>query len=51
MSAGAALGGVLKILPTLPAGAVVFVVFPDRGEKYLSTPLFPYTDPPPPAAA
>jgi cysteine synthase len=49
MSAGAALGGVLKILPTLPPGAVVFVVFPDRGEKYLSTPLFPYADPAPPA--
>jgi cysteine synthase len=50
MSAGAALGGVLKILPDLPAGAVVFVVFPDRGEKYLSTPLYPYTDPPLPTA-
>jgi cysteine synthase len=51
MSAGAALGGVLKILPDLPAGAVVFVIFPDRGEKYLSTPLFPYVDPPLPGAA
>jgi cysteine synthase len=50
MSCGAALGGVLRILPTLPPGAVVFVIFPDRGEKYLSTPLFPYTDPPPPGA-
>jgi cysteine synthase len=51
MSAGAALGGVLKILPDLPAGSVVFVIFPDRGEKYLSTPLFPYVDPPLPGAA
>jgi cysteine synthase B len=45
MSAGAALGGVLRILPKLPRNAVVFVIFPDRGEKYLSTPLFPYRDP------
>jgi cysteine synthase len=50
MSSGAALGGVLKILPNLPPNAVVFVVFPDRGEKYLSTPLFPYTEPPLPGA-
>jgi cysteine synthase len=46
MSSGAALGGVLKILTELPAGAVVFVIFPDRGEKYLSTPLFPYVERP-----
>jgi cysteine synthase len=45
MSSGAALGGVLKILPDLPPNSVVFVVFPDRGEKYLSTALFPYTEP------
>ncbi|OHT00539.1 cysteine synthase family protein [Tritrichomonas foetus] len=40
MSSGAAMLAVLKVLPTLPAGSVVFVIFPDRGEKYLSTKLF-----------
>jgi cysteine synthase len=45
MSSGAALGGVLKILPEVPSGSVIFVLFPDRGEKYLSTALFPYTEP------
>jgi cysteine synthase B len=44
MSAGCALGGVLKILPEVPAGSVIFVIFPDRGEKYLTTPLFPYDE-------
>jgi cysteine synthase len=49
MSAGAALAGVLRVLPDVPAGSIVYVVFPDRGEKYLSTPLFPYQDPPAPS--
>jgi cysteine synthase len=51
MSSGAALAGVVRVLPDLPPGAVVFVIFPDRGEKYLSTPLFPYREPPPASAA
>jgi cysteine synthase B len=46
MSCGAALAGVLKILPNVPSGSVIFVIFPDRGDKYLSTKLYPYTDPP-----
>jgi hypothetical protein len=29
-------------------GAALGGVFPDRGEKCLSTPFFPYTDPPRP---
>jgi cysteine synthase len=45
MSSGAAMAGVLKILPDLPTGAIVFVIFPDRGDKYLSTPLFPDIEP------
>jgi cysteine synthase len=45
MSAGCALGGVLQILPDVPPGSVIFVIFPDRGEKYLTTPLFPYAEP------
>jgi cysteine synthase len=45
MSSGAALAGLLRVLPDLPSGALVYVIFPDRGEKYLSTPLFPYRDP------
>jgi cysteine synthase len=53
MSCGAALGAVLRILPTVPPNSVIFVIFPDRGEKYLSTKLYPYTDPAPavPSAA
>ncbi len=39
MSSGAALYGALKIAEELTWGTIV-VVFPDRGEKYLSTPLF-----------
>jgi cysteine synthase B len=50
MSCGAALGGVLRILPDVPPNSVIFVIFPDRGEKYLSTRLYPYTDPPAPQA-
>lgn len=40
MSSGAAMKAVLDILPTLPKDSVVVVIFPDRGEKYLSTKLF-----------
>jgi cysteinyl-tRNA synthetase len=39
MSSGAALGGALKIAATLESGLIV-VIFPDSGERYLSTPLF-----------
>lgn len=39
MSSGAAMLAALKIIPNLDGGCVV-VVFPDRGEKYLSTQLF-----------
>ncbi len=39
MSSGAALAGARKIAGELPGGKIV-VVFPDRGEKYLSTALF-----------
>jgi cysteine synthase B len=46
MSCGAALAGVLRILPNVAPGSVIYVIFPDRGDKYLSTKLFPYTDPP-----
>ena len=41
MSSGAAMLACLKILPKLKEGVVV-VMFPDRGEKYLSTKLFEY---------
>jgi cysteine synthase len=51
MSSGAAMAGVLEVLPNVPSGSVIFTIFPDRGEKYLSTALFPYTDPPLPGAA
>jgi cysteine synthase B len=39
MSSGAALFGALKIAKKLKQGKIV-VIFPDRGEKYLSTELF-----------
>ncbi|OHT04901.1 cysteine synthase family protein [Tritrichomonas foetus] len=39
MSSGAAMKAVLNVVPTLNEGCVV-VIFPDRGEKYLSTKLF-----------
>ncbi|MGM0424730.1 MAG: cysteine synthase, partial [Thermodesulfobacteriota bacterium] len=39
MSSGAALGGALQLARELEQGYVV-VIFPDSGERYLSTPLF-----------
>ncbi len=39
MSSGAALAGALKVAAELQDGLVV-VIFPDGGERYLSTPLF-----------
>ena len=39
MSSGAAMLAALKVIETLDSGFVV-VIFPDRGEKYLSTNLF-----------
>ncbi len=40
MSSGAALAGALKIAPELPDGSTIVIIFPDGGERYLSTPLF-----------
>lgn len=40
MSSGAAMLGVLKLIETLDKPARIVTVFPDRGEKYLSTNLF-----------
>lgn len=39
MSSGAALAGALRLAEGLESGVVV-VIFPDSGERYLSTPLF-----------
>jgi cysteinyl-tRNA synthetase len=39
MSSGAAMGGALKLAETMDSGVIV-VIFPDGGERYLSTPLF-----------
>jgi cysteine synthase B len=39
MSSGAALVGALRVAQDLGSGTVV-TVFPDRGERYLSTVLF-----------
>jgi cysteinyl-tRNA synthetase len=39
MSSGAALAGALQVAKSLDAGTIV-TIFPDSGERYLSTPLF-----------
>ncbi len=39
MSSGAALAGVLKVAESLDSGTIV-TIFPDRGDRYLSTTLF-----------
>lgn len=39
MSSGAALAGVLKVAESMETGAIA-TVFPDRGDRYLSTTLF-----------
>jgi cysteine synthase B len=40
MSSGAALWAALQVAKDLPAGSTVVTVFPDRGDRYLSTNLF-----------
>jgi cysteine synthase B len=40
MSSGAALWGALQIAKDLPRGSTVAVIFPDRGDRYLSTEVF-----------
>jgi len=39
MSSGAAMAGALEVAQTMRSGAIV-VIFPDRGDRYLSTALF-----------
>ena len=39
ISCGSAMAGAIRVADRLDAGTVV-VIFPDRGEKYLSTPLY-----------
>jgi len=39
MSSGAAMLAALNVIESLDSGFIV-VIFPDRGEKYLSTNLF-----------
>ena len=40
MSSGASVAGALRIAKTLDAGIIV-AILPDRGDRYLSTDLFP----------
>ncbi|CAN7437048.1 pyridoxal-phosphate dependent enzyme [Phenylobacterium sp. LjRoot225] len=40
VSSGAALVGGLKVAAEAPSGSTILCMFPDTGERYLSTPLF-----------
>ena len=40
LSSGAAMWGALQIARDLPRGSTVVVIFPDRGDRYLSTEVF-----------
>jgi len=40
MSSGAAMWGALQVAKDLPRGSTVAVIFPDRGDRYLSTEVF-----------
>jgi cysteine synthase B len=40
ISSGAAMWGALQIVRDLPRGSTVVVIFPDRGDRYLSTEVF-----------
>jgi cysteine synthase B len=40
MSSGAALWGAMKIAQEMPRGSTVVTIFPDRGDRYLSTEVF-----------
>ena len=40
MSSGAAMAGALKVAHEMNKGGVIVTVFPDRGDRYLSTALF-----------
>lgn len=40
ISSGAALAGAMKLARDLPRGSTVAVIFPDRGDRYLSTEVF-----------
>jgi S-sulfo-L-cysteine synthase (O-acetyl-L-serine-dependent) len=40
LSSGAAMWGALQVARDLPRGSTVVVIFPDRGDRYLSTEVF-----------
>lgn len=40
MSSGASLAGAIRVARDLPRGSTVVTIFPDRGERYLSTEVF-----------
>jgi cysteine synthase B len=40
ISSGAALWGAIQVARDLPRGSTVVVIFPDRGDRYLSTEIF-----------
>ncbi len=51
MSSGAAMAASLLVAEKLTAGGVIVTIFPDGGEKYLSTALFSPAEPAPEPAA
>ncbi|WP_067729653.1 cysteine synthase A [Oceanobacillus damuensis] len=44
VSAGAAIAAALKVAKQLEKGKKVLAIFPDNGERYLSTPLYQFED-------
>jgi cysteine synthase B len=40
LSSGAAMWGAIQVARDLPRGSTVVVIFPDRGDRYLSTEVF-----------
>ena len=40
LSSGAALWGAMEVARDMPRGSTVVVLFPDRGDRYLSTEAF-----------
>ncbi len=40
ISSGAAMWGAIEVAKDMPRGSTIVVIFPDRGDRYLSTEVF-----------